>query len=162
MSSKGAAGRGSKQLLVDILMLISTDTDIGTETHARKLYYMTSRGYIARSGHAYTLTTKGKNILNEEKVWSLSIPTPPRWDKKWRVVLFDIPADKRKRRDIFRLRLKELGLTLYQNSVWVYPYPLEKVVREIAGFYHLSNCVSFITAESLTGEQKLRSQFGLK
>ncbi|HVV39065.1 MAG TPA: CRISPR-associated endonuclease Cas2 [Candidatus Paceibacterota bacterium] len=122
---------------------------------------MKYRGYIKGGKGTYRLTTKGRHILNEENVWSLTIPTPPSWDKKWRIVLFDIPKDKRKRRDAFRLRIKELGLVLYQNSVWVYPYPLEETVRAIATFYHLSGCVSFITAEHISGEKKLRSYFNL-
>ena len=100
-------------------------------------------------------------MLAEEAIWSLTIPTPKVWNGRWRLVLFDIPKDKRKRRDAFRQRLKEMGLVLYQQSVWVHPYPLEEVVEKIATFYHLRGCISFVTAHTLTKESLLRKQFKL-
>jgi phenylacetic acid degradation operon negative regulatory protein len=109
----------------------------------------------------YRISSKGEKRLNEERIWDLTIPTQKTWDRKWRVVLFDIPVDKRKRRDSFRLRIKELGLMLYQNSVWVYPYPIEETLRAIANFYKLGDCVSFITTEKISGEIALQKHFNL-
>src|SRR3989344_245094 len=167
MSSKRAAAEGSKELLFDVLRLIARyglhDEELAKEFDVklkRQVYFRTKyaerRGYITRTKNIYSLSSAGKNILSEREVWELAIPTPKQWDKKWRLVLFDIPKDRRKRRDVFRLRLKELGLVLYQDSVWVYPYPLEKNLRQIADFYRLSPCVSFAVAERLTGEKKLK------
>jgi CRISPR-associated endonuclease Cas2 len=76
------------------------------------------------------------------------------------MVLFDIPVTKGKQRNAFRARLKDLGLVLYQQSVWVYPYPLEKTVRQISDLYKLSNNVLFVVAEELNAENKLKSKFG--
>ena len=160
MSSKHAAARGNKELLYLLLQLIEQDEEIKKE-YAKKVWQMRSRGYIKRQDGRYALADKGKRALTESKVWSLTIPTPKRWDGKWRVVVFDIPKDKRKRRDSFRRKIQELGLVLYQNSVWVYPYPLEKEIRQLADFYMISNCVSFITADNISGEARLRRQFNL-
>lgn len=41
------------------------------------------------------------------------------WDSKWRIVLFDIPEQKRIVRNLFRRRLKEWGFKNLQQSVWV-------------------------------------------
>ena len=76
----------------------------------KKLWYMKEKGYIRKLGISYAITLKGKRVLSEDAIWNLIIPTPKSWDGNWHLVLFDIPADKRKRRDIFRLRLKELGV----------------------------------------------------
>jgi CRISPR-associated endonuclease Cas2 len=81
--------------------------------------------------------------------------------RKWHIVLFDIPVDKKRRRDTFRLRLKELNFTLYQNSVWVHPYPIDATVTKIARFYKLERCILFVTAEKISGENSLRKKYDL-
>ena len=172
MSSKHAAARGNRELLLFILSLIDEDikdrrsitTHLSSKHNkdrvARTLQYLRQQKYIT-GRDSYTLTKRGTKTLSEEKIWNLSISTPKKWDGKWRIVLFDIPKHKQKRRDIFRLRLKGLGLVLYQNSVWIHPYPLEETVRAIGDFYSLSDCIHFIVAERVTGEKTLRKHFSL-
>jgi len=128
----------------------------------RKVRSLEKVGYIKRVKSHYSLSVRGYAVLTEEEVWALTIPTPKHWDAKWRLVLFDIPAKKGKQRNALRARLKELGLVLYQNSVWVYPYPLADVVRAVANFYNISDCVLFAVAEELGGEKHLKQQFNLK
>jgi len=125
----------------------------------RKMSEMKRLGYITKNNK---LACRGAYLLGEDKIWSLTIPKPKRWDKKWHMVLYDIPAKKSKQRNSFRTRLKELGLVLYQNSVWVYPYPPEKTIQAISDFYMISDCVLFAVAETLNGEQKLKRHFKLK
>ncbi|HEV8666749.1 MAG TPA: hypothetical protein VN665_02770 [Candidatus Paceibacterota bacterium] len=184
MSSKSAGARAGKEITIAILEALqngfvklnlldaSNLVDVASlfppsyAMHnrirlARKMKNMEALGYITQTKKGYVVGFRGKRLLNEETIWKLTIPTPTQWDKKWRFVVFDIPVDKRKRRDIFRLRLKELGLKLYQNSVWVYPYPLENIVEKVNNFYHLSKHVSFITAETVTGEKKMKQHFKL-
>lgn len=150
----------SKELLLDLFQLILDKSDID-RAFAKKLRYARRRGYICTSATGHSLTPRGRELLTEGKIWDLTIPKPKQWNGRWHLVLFDIPNDKRKRRDIFRARLRELGLTLYQNSVWIYPYPLETTIKQTADFYKLSNCVSFVTAEEITGEAALMQRYGL-
>lgn len=53
-----------------------------------------------------------------------------KWDKKWRVVIFDIAEVSRGTRDNLRLKLKELGFGMLQESVWISPYDILKDFRE--------------------------------
>jgi CRISPR-associated endonuclease Cas2 len=159
MSSKRAGAVASREILRDVLSLIATGKL--AEVPSNKCWYLKRLGYLGQNGTNYYLLPKGRRALSESKIWSLTLPTPKQWDGKWRLVMFDIPADKRKRRDAFRLRLKELGLVLYQHSVWIYPYPIEETIQQIADFYKLSNCISFIVAEKINGEKKLQQQFKL-
>lgn len=171
MSSKHASAEGTKELFYDLLKLIaSLEGDIElvrqlerrkNKKHYRRLFYLQQKGYITHQKNSFALTSLGRAIVSEREIWELEIPKPKTWDKKWRFVLFDIPKDRRKRRDIFRLRLKELGLVLYQDSVWIHPYPLTTPVKAAADFYGLSKCVSFAIAERLTGETWLKRHFGL-
>ena len=160
MSSKRAGAQAGREVLLDLLELILKKSDIDRAL-TKKLYYARRMGYVRNSRSGNVLTQKGHELLTEQRIWNLTIPTPPRWDGRWRLVVFDIPVDKRRRRDSFRMRLKELGLTLYQNSVWIYPYPLENTIQKIADFYKLFGCVSFITAEEITGEASLMRRYDL-
>ena len=159
MSSKSAAARGNKEALFQILSLIET----GHFSHVshQKLQYLKRYAYITSSSNGYILASKGRRAFTESSIWTLRIVTPKQWDKRWRLVLFDIPTNKNKRRDAFRLRIRELGLVLYQNSVWVYPYPLEEPILAIADFYKLKSYISFVVAEKISGEANLRKHFKL-
>ena len=160
MSTKSSAAQVGRELRIYVLRLISNGTAVPDE-HKSRLYYLQRYGYVTHRKDGLALSPKGAHLLHEESVWSLTIEKPSVWDKKWRMVLFDIPKDKLKRRDAFRLRLKELGLVLYQQSVWVYPYPLEETIRKIAAFYRLARCISFVTADEISGAEKLKEHFRL-
>src|SRR3989338_1597786 len=41
------------------------------------------------------------------------------WDGKWRIVIFDIPEEKRIIRNLFRRNLKKWGFKHLQKSVWI-------------------------------------------
>ena len=160
MSSKRAGAIAGRELLIYLLGTIASGSFKSAE-HPQQIRYLLRYGYLSGTSDRYQVTPKGRNTISEAKIWELIIPTPKVWDGQWHLVLFDIPNDKRKRRDIFRARLKELGLILHQNSVWIYPYPLEQTVREITNFYRLSPCVSFVVAEQVTGEKQLLKHFKL-
>ncbi len=184
MSSKSAAAGAGKEITILILYAIQQGlvkfdlldakhmfelADLFPSNHylhdrlrlTRKMKNMEALGYLSRSNKGYRLGLRGQRFLAEEAIWKLTIPTPKKWGKKWYFVVFDIPVDKKKRRDIFRLRIKELGLKMYQNSVWIYPHPIEEVVKKVSDFYYLSDCVSFITAEEISGEAELKRHFKL-
>lgn len=58
------------------------------------------------------LSTQGKDLVFiEDNCQS--------WDGKWRIVVFDIPEQKRLVRDLFRRNLKKWGFKPMQKSVWI-------------------------------------------
>jgi phenylacetic acid degradation operon negative regulatory protein len=67
----------------------------------------------------FVLTEKGDACLSD----ILSrLPDPNHtWDKKWRIILFDVPESKRTIRQMFRLKLMDLGARMLQSSVWITP-----------------------------------------
>jgi len=54
-----------------------------------------------------------------------------RWDKKWRLVTFDIPEKERQIRKSIRNRLQEMGFAYFQRSVWISPLPVAKFVEKL-------------------------------
>lgn len=59
------------------------------------------------------LTQIGKDYLELEEI------RVEDWDGKWRVVIFDIPEQKRIVRNLFRRNLKRWGFKQLQKSVWI-------------------------------------------
>lgn len=76
----------------------------------------------------FRITTQGKNKLARN--FSLSGIQNKKWDKKWRIVIFDIPEKLRWRRDSLRKKLKELGFGMVEESAWISPHAFEDDIRE--------------------------------
>ena len=96
---------------------------------ARRVKSLEAHGYFIRKNNGeYLLTEKAREILAEDDIWSLKVRRPKRWDRKWRIVIFDIPAKYERGRRALRLRLQELDCVAYQRSVYVYPFELKSEV----------------------------------
>jgi len=107
------------------------------------------------------LTEKGKKITKQYSLDSLEIKKLRRWDKKWRMVIFDIPEKKRKVRDIFRFHLRRLGFYELQRSVWVYPYECTGEIQYLIDFFHVSQYVHLIEATVISSDEFLKKKFSL-
>jgi DNA-binding transcriptional regulator PaaX len=95
------------------------------------------------------------------KLEKMEIKKPKRWDRKWRVVIFDIPEKKKFYRDIFRNHLKNLGFFRLQESVFVYPYPCFDEIEFLRQIYRVGFGVTYILAEKIEGEEKIKDFFNL-
>jgi len=108
------------------------------------------------------LTKKGKRKVQEIQFENLKIEKPKRWDKKWRVIIFDIPDKyKRRARDALREKLKNLGFYSLQKSVWVIPYPCEKEIQFLCELFNIWPYVKIIIAEKISNDIKIRRYFKL-
>lgn len=107
------------------------------------------------------LTEKGKRKVKEIQFENLKIEKPKKWDKKWRIVIFDIPIEKNRARDALREKLKELGFYQLQKSVLVYPYPCEKEIQFLCELFNITPYVTIIVAENISNETKLKKHFKL-
>lgn len=85
------------------------------------------------------------------------------WDGKWRMVIFDISEEKRKKRDFLRTRLKWLGYKELQKSVWIFPYDIKRDIEELLTIfkYDPEGDVRFLTAEKIEQDDDLKKEFNL-
>lgn len=72
-----------------------------------------------------------------------------KWDKKWRLVIFDIPQEFHNERNRFRQKLKALGFYKVQKSVFAFPYPCEDELARICGQLNISDYINVIRAADL-------------
>jgi|SRR3989344_4615689 len=107
------------------------------------------------------ITKKGQNRLRAFEIDLIYIKKPKKWDKKWRLVIFDIPVRFSKGRNALRFHLKKLGFFQFQKSAWIYPYSCEDEIIFIANFFRVEKCVEVLTVESILRDEKLKAHFKL-
>lgn len=126
--------------------------------------YLKSKGMIKiekKNKQIYiSLTDKGKRWAGKYQINDLEIKKPKTWDKKWRVVIFDIKTDQRIKRESLRGKLKQLNFYQIQKSVWVYPYECMGEIDLLRGFFGLSkNELKVILAERIEEDQEIRKYY---
>ena len=125
------------------------------------LHNLKYRGLVQERGKWFKLTPRGdmwyrRTLLRYYR--QCGIP----WDKKWRVVMFDIPSEKDRERNIFRHKLKTLGFQMLQKSVFVFPYPCERELGEICQRFKMGQYVNIILTDSLGSQDKeIREMYSL-
>lgn len=107
------------------------------------------------------LSKEGERHALTYSLESLEIVKPLRWDKRWRIVLFDIPEKKRIARDTLREKLRDLGFYEFQHSVWIHPYPCEKEIEFIIEVFDIRPYVRFAEITNLTNDAELRLKYRL-
>lgn len=83
------------------------------------------------------------------------------WDKKWRIVAFDIPEKIKKVREALRLHLRNLGFKELHRSVFVLPYECRNEIEYIVEFYNARRFVRYIEATSIDNELDFKQKFHL-
>ncbi|OGD38268.1 CRISPR-associated endonuclease Cas2, partial [Candidatus Azambacteria bacterium RIFCSPLOWO2_01_FULL_37_9] len=114
-----------------------------------------------KDGVKIKLTKDGRAAINDCKIDLLEIKKPEKWDKKWRMVIFDIPHNKRKSKDALRWKLKSLGFFHFQKSVFIHPYECQREIKELVDLYGVSENVKMVLVEKIDGENLLKDKFNL-
>ena len=112
-----------------------------------------------RDGVYVHLTDRGRREAIRYELNALTIKKPKKWDKKWRIVAFDVPCGKDAARNALRFHLKRLGFEELQQSVFTHPFPARNVVEEIVNYYEINKHVTYMRADKIVGSNKLRKHF---
>lgn len=105
---------------------------------------------VERNSKLYIgITENGKKIVKNFDYDNLELPQSKVWDKKWRLVVFDIPDKKKKERRAFSKKLKDIGFYPMQESVFIYPYDCRDEIDFICEFLSISWYVNYCLIESL-------------
>lgn len=119
------------------------------------------KGLVKISKGRVRLTKAGEKELELYELKKKIVTPPKKWDKKWRVVAFDIWERRRGVRNAVRRYLNELGFVHLQNSVWVYPYECREVVELLKTYYKVRPAVLYMTVESMEDDKYLKKKFNL-
>lgn len=84
------------------------------------------------------------------------------WDRKWRLVTFDIPTHQKRAREALRLKMRNLGFYPLQKSVYITPYACENEIDFICSVFEIDrNNVLLLEVNKFEGSEKLRHHFNL-
>ncbi|MDD2935452.1 MAG: hypothetical protein PHX25_03180 [Candidatus Pacebacteria bacterium] len=132
----------------------------------RSVEKLLEKGYLKKTrkknNEFLELTKEGEEIINRYKLGDLEIKKSKKWDKKWRVVIFDISEKKKSLRDLLRFNLNRLGFVKLQNSVWVFPYECEELIYLLKTNFFVDSDVLYMEVNRIENEKWLKEIFGLK
>lgn len=108
------------------------------------------------------LTDEGKKRAGMFQIGELVIEKPKKWDRKWRLLMFDIPEKRKIAREALRGKLRELGFCKFQQSIWIHPYDCAAEIELLKGFFGLSDGeMQLIVANNISENDKWQSVFKL-
>lgn len=135
----------------------STDKVLRAVRHAKDKGWITFRD--TSGGVEVALTRSGR--LRWQKI-ELDEPLhDKRWDRKWRLVLFDIPVSLRQNAFAFRTALKRLGFKQIQQSAWLTPYHCETQVALLRQHYGIQPYVRICELSAIENEADIKALFHL-
>jgi len=109
------------------------------------------------------ITGDGKKVIKNFDYDNLELLRSKVWDKKWRLVVFDIPDKKKKERRALSKKLKDIGFYAMQESVFIYPYNCRDEIDFICEFLSVGHYVNYCIVETIDKrEGDLRKVFNLK
>lgn len=122
-------------------------------------YYLLKKKYLCKLGERYELTDKARKLIKLKNLEELVRIKKKAWDKKWRIVIFDIPEIMRARRKQLRGLLGRLGFRKIQKSVWLTPYDFLGEVEELAREENLLKFLLLIETQKLSRFLEFEKEF---
>jgi len=71
------------------------------------------------------------------------------WDGRWRVFMFDLPAQRNKARMVLWRALRDAKMGLLQRSVWIWPHPVTDLLANVVQSQSIPECVCGFEAGKL-------------
>ena len=130
----------------------------------RGLYSLKRRGFIDVEQHAggsYSVRATNVGKLQAEKydLDNIFIKMPKRWDRQWRMVIFDIPAEKQKGRLALLAKLRKLGFIMLQKSIWAHPFECQDEVAVLARAFEVDKYVQHLVCSGVSAGEYLKREF---
>lgn len=129
---------------------------------------LVDKGYVTFEGskgnRLVRITQKGKQalLLEERKaVLRVGPMRPKRWDRRWRMVVFDVPEYRKPIRNRLRNTMREFGFLRVQDSVWVYPYDCEDLMALLKADLRIGKDVLYAVVEKIENDAWIKKLFGL-
>ena len=174
MSSKTERNQHSKKILkvlaekpaislqnLVLEALLSTPSTKSKETYAltRSIKNLVEAGYAEMhdSGQKnyVRITTKGKTKLDSIMLEGADALVPTTWDGFWRIIIIDIPEERKNERESLRYLLKKANFVCIKNTVWISPLPYENLFMNIKKDLNFTTELMIIVTDKLDEETSL-------
>ncbi len=125
---------------------------------ARALKNLVESGYAEiykseRQNYA-KITAHGKIKLNSIALEGEDALVPQIWDGYWRIILLDLPENRKSERESLRYLLKKANFVCLKNSAWISPYPYEYLFMNIKKDLGFSTEMMIIVTQFVDEETK--------
>jgi DNA-binding MarR family transcriptional regulator len=143
-------------------------------SHRKKSFHSTinrlhRQGYVEKikdnpnSENIFRLTEKGR-LKQEQALRDVVVQKTKnrQWDGKWRMVIFDIPEQRKRYRDTLRAQLHYFGFLQLQKSVWVTPFHVDEYLFEAVRDAGMERFIYFGVVEEWHDDRNVRQMFGIK
>ena len=118
-------------------------------------------GFLIYEGKFLKLTEKGLTKLEFLEIKDWKTDKPKKWDKRWRMLIFDIPEKRKSLRDKVRHTLLHIGFLRIQDSVWIYPYDCEDFISLLKADFKIGKDLLYVIVDSLENDKSYRKYFNL-
>ena len=105
------------------------------------------------------LTEKGKKKMLSFEIDNMTIKTPISWDSKWRMVIFDIPENKREARYALHKKLLDLGFYNLQKSIFIHPFSCLSEIEFLVELFQIRPYVRYAEVTKITNDSELKLHF---
>ena len=109
------------------------------------------------------LAHHGKTLVRMYTLETMQLEKPKQWDRRWRILLYDIPAPQRRASNAFREKVRHLGLFPLQRSVWVSPYECLAEIEFLATIFEIDmdRCIGYFNSQNIPREKEVRKFFNV-
>jgi DNA-binding transcriptional regulator PaaX len=115
-----------------------------------------TNGYIKNDNQGYyVVTSKGTRTISSYLERNLIIEKPTAWDQKWRIVIFDIPEEKKIIRDRFRRRLLSMDFVMIQKSVFCHSAECLKEIVFLTKLYQIEPYITYLEATNIVSGKNI-------
>jgi DNA-binding transcriptional regulator PaaX len=119
------------------------------------------RGYLRQDGNIVRIHSKGLKALERTIRVVKHRSQFAKWDRKWRIVSFDIPENLRPLRGRVRSVLRRAGFVKLHQSLWIFPYDCEELISLIKEENQLRQYILYGVLESIENDAYLKRKFKL-
>jgi len=104
---------------------------------------------VEKNGEVYMRITSGGRKTMQRDFPMLSFQNKS-WDRKWRIVMFDVAEINKIVRNRLRRKLKELGFGMLQKSVFISPHDIMKDFLEFSESSGIKEYLYLLETQNLT------------
>lgn len=120
---------------------------------SRSIKNLTSNGLIEcfKSDYQtyFRLSEEGKKRFNNNALDDDTTLVSNSWDGSWRIIILDLPEERKSEREALRYLLKKAGFICLKNSVWISMYPYENLFINIKKDLNLTTEIMIIVTNKL-------------
>lgn len=108
--------------------------------------------YETERSQYFGLSNSGRKKMNNYAVDGESAIVSLSWDGYWRMIILDLPEERKNEREALRYLLKKAGFYCLKNSVWISMYPFENLFTNIKKDLDLKSEMIIIVTDKIDKE----------